>query len=355
MCGYQHDVGTASSNTALTGFKHTWSTAGSLAGPTSRSLSRMRSARTSSSPTRWSPSVWSLKPTATRRSRLQRARIFWHSTTSRPACSPCSSCPMKLARRHLVVPLLVDNRTLTYAPAARFSAEAETDLGFASGRRHETRDRDTCRRPQGPRPLLSEARPAGRPRQAPSLWTVPRPRLETARPARPHPPSRCAMTSSGARSPSAPATSCIERRVHGVAIRFRVGGAFQSMPTFPGAVAESIADQFKTMARVGVAVRHRPQEGTFQVPVNGRPMVVRLSTRPLPDGEEIVMQSVDGQSAFGVTPRRGTPIQAPGRLRVLVADDEVVARLMTEAHARARRLRRDRSHQRRAGDRGRGA
>ena len=43
--------------------------------------------------------------------------------------------PEKLARRHLVVPLQVDNRTLTYATCRPFSAEAETDLGFASGRR----------------------------------------------------------------------------------------------------------------------------------------------------------------------------------------------------------------------------
>ena len=86
---------------------------------------------------------------------------------------------------------------------------------------------------------------------------------------------------------------CIDRRLQGGTIRFRVGGVFQSMPTLPGAVSQPIADRFKIMARVGVAVRHRPQEGTFQVPVNGRPIVVRLSTQPILDGEEIMMQMVD--------------------------------------------------------------
>ena len=43
--------------------------------------------------------------------------------------------PERLARRHLVVPLQVDNRTLTYATCRPFSAEAERDLVFASGRR----------------------------------------------------------------------------------------------------------------------------------------------------------------------------------------------------------------------------
>jgi CheY-like chemotaxis protein len=43
--------------------------------------------------------------------------------------------PERLARRHMVVPLMVDNRTLSYATCAPFSPEAERDLGFASGRR----------------------------------------------------------------------------------------------------------------------------------------------------------------------------------------------------------------------------
>jgi CheY-like chemotaxis protein len=43
--------------------------------------------------------------------------------------------PEKLARRHVVVPLAVDNRTLTYATFRPFDPEAERDLAFASGRR----------------------------------------------------------------------------------------------------------------------------------------------------------------------------------------------------------------------------
>src|SRR5579872_2777792 len=43
--------------------------------------------------------------------------------------------PERLARRHMVVPLSVDNRMLRYATSRPFSDEAERDLGFASGRR----------------------------------------------------------------------------------------------------------------------------------------------------------------------------------------------------------------------------
>ena len=46
--------------------------------------------------------------------------------------------PERLARRHLVVPVRVDNRTLTYATCRPFNDEGDRDLGFASGRRTET-------------------------------------------------------------------------------------------------------------------------------------------------------------------------------------------------------------------------
>jgi type IV pilus assembly protein PilB len=43
--------------------------------------------------------------------------------------------PERLARRYTVVPLSVDNRTLTYATSSPFDPEVERDLSFASGRR----------------------------------------------------------------------------------------------------------------------------------------------------------------------------------------------------------------------------
>ena len=45
--------------------------------------------------------------------------------------------PDRVASRHVVLPLLEDNRTLTYASAVEFDDEAERDLAFASGRRPE--------------------------------------------------------------------------------------------------------------------------------------------------------------------------------------------------------------------------
>ena len=51
------------------------------------------------------------------------------------AISAVSLVPERLARLHLVVPISVDNRVLTYATFRPLTSEADHDLGFASGRR----------------------------------------------------------------------------------------------------------------------------------------------------------------------------------------------------------------------------
>jgi type IV pilus assembly protein PilB len=43
--------------------------------------------------------------------------------------------PERLARRHAIVPLAVDNRVITFATCRPFNPESERDLAFASGRR----------------------------------------------------------------------------------------------------------------------------------------------------------------------------------------------------------------------------
>jgi type IV pilus assembly protein PilB len=42
--------------------------------------------------------------------------------------------PERIARRHAIFPIRVDNRTLTYATCRPFDADADQDIAFASGR-----------------------------------------------------------------------------------------------------------------------------------------------------------------------------------------------------------------------------
>ena len=82
------------------------------------------------------------------------------------------------------------------------------------------------------------------------------------------------------------------------------------------------------MARVGTAVKNRPQNGAFHVTVNGRLADVRLSTRPTPNGEAIVMRIIDVASAGSVGPTAVVPSRRNKKLSVLVTDDDAIARML---------------------------
>ncbi|OFW00316.1 MAG: hypothetical protein A3I61_00015 [Acidobacteria bacterium RIFCSPLOWO2_02_FULL_68_18] len=74
--------------------------------------------------------------------------------------------PEPLARRHLVLPIAEDNRSLTYATAQPFAAEVDTDLSLTSGRQADPR----LARPSQLTPALDRCYPRSsgvEPRRAP--------------------------------------------------------------------------------------------------------------------------------------------------------------------------------------------
>ena len=117
--------------------------------------------------------------------------------------------PERLARRHVVVPLRVDNRTLTYATCRPFDPEIERDLSFASGPPHAADRGGALGRARGPRPLLPQAARARRPRRAAERRAAarggPRTSARISRRRRRR-SSTCATTSSAGPSKSARAT-----------------------------------------------------------------------------------------------------------------------------------------------------
>jgi CheY-like chemotaxis protein len=251
--------------------------------------------------------------------------------------------PERLARRHFIVPLKVDNRMLMYATCQPFSAEAERDLGFASGRRTmltvATRSAvvialDRCYPKLRYLDVLAE-------------------RLTVAAVQHADPTSVNAASSViemcnqiiGRAVEVGASHVYMDCGPQSGTIRYRVRDVIESMPALPAAVAHPIRDRFKIMARVGSAIRHRAQDGTFRLTVNGQPTDVRLSTQPNQGGEQVMMQIVDSQSGLvaeataGTT--AGTPAEtrvearpkapkAPGRPRVLVTDDEPITRMLVK-------------------------
>jgi CheY-like chemotaxis protein len=227
--------------------------------------------------------------------------------------------PEKVARRHLVVPMAVDNRVLTYATCAPYSAEADRDLGFASGRR--TAGVAATR----PAVLTALDRCYPRPSDLDALGQRLRAGLETTKWAAAHAESAAIemCTQILARAVTVGASqvqlTCDDQ---GATLCYVIDGVFEPELKLP--MADAIRDRFKIMARVGVAVRNRPQKGSFRLTLNGQGTPANLATRPTEDGETIVIRMVGRRPAAtdGVMPADAT------RRRIAVADDERITRLI---------------------------
>ena len=165
--------------------------------------------------------------------------------------------PERLARRHLVVPIAVDNRVLTYATcrAVQLGSRPRPRLRVRPANRR--RGRDALGRRRGARPLLPEAERSGRARPAaarrPESAKLPGKQAESAA------IEMCTQIIGRAVDVGASEVHlvCDDR---GATLRYLIDGVFEPELTLPTA-ADSIRDRFKIMARVGVAVRNRPQTG----------------------------------------------------------------------------------------------
>ena len=215
--------------------------------------------------------------------------------------------PERLARRHVVVPLRVDNRTLTYATCRPFDPEIERDLAFASGRRLQP----IVAARSGVLAALERCYPKLR------ELDVLAARLSAERPL---------VETQDVRADLVPmASTAIELCDHiigravevgasdvhvecgtdGTTVRYRICGVLEPVLTLPASVSQPIRNRFKILARADIAVHHRPQDGAFKLKVAGRPIDVRLSTLPTVQGEKIVMRVIDSYSPLQTLDRLG--------------------------------------------------
>jgi type IV pilus assembly protein PilB len=228
--------------------------------------------------------------------------------------------PERLARRHNVVPLRVDNRSLTYATCRPFSDEADRDLSFASGRRVTS--------VVATRTAIGEALERCYPKMRElDLLAA---RIQAERPNVEHTDAQ-----DGARSESTVIELCnhilgravevgasdvhIECGAHGISVRYRICGVLEPVLTLAASVSHPIRNRFKIMGRADIAVRNRPQDGAFRLKVNDRPIDVRLSTLPTVDGENIVLRIIDSVSPLVALDRLGYDEDTLQRLRKSLA------------------------------------
>ncbi|MBL7049804.1 MAG: type II/IV secretion system protein [Nitrospira sp.] len=76
-------------------------------------------------------------------------------------------------------------------------------------------------------------------------------------------------------------------------VRFRIDGVLHVIHKMPKAIFPALASRVKTLARMDIAEKRRPQDGRIKTVQNGKEIELRVSTLPVAFGEKIVMRIFD--------------------------------------------------------------
>jgi type IV pilus assembly protein PilB len=83
-----------------------------------------------------------------------------------------------------------------------------------------------------------------------------------------------------------PAEDCVR-------IRFRIDGALKDVVELPPEMAAALASRIKIMAEMNIVEKRRPQDGQFEMEIDGRALDVRVSTTSTIWGEKTVLRLLD--------------------------------------------------------------
>ena len=87
----------------------------------------------------------------------------------------------------------------------------------------------------------------------------------------------------------------IEPKRESALIRFRIDGVLHDIQRMPGVVHKAVVSRIKTMSRLDIAEKRRPQDGRIKTERGGREIELRVSTLPVAFGEKVVMRIFDPQ------------------------------------------------------------
>ena len=206
--------------------------------------------------------------------------------------------PESLARKHCVVPLSADDRTITVASADPRDMELENTLGFVTGRRValelappaaiEKKIEEAYRPEKSINQLLTGLNPAG-------LETVEEFENGIERdPALDAPMSKLvdAMIADGVREGASDIHA--EPLVDGTSVRYRIDGVLKEVMRLPANAGPSLVRRVKVMAKLDVTDPLRPHDGRAAVKVDGKLVDLRIATVPVARrGEKVVVRILD--------------------------------------------------------------
>jgi general secretion pathway protein E len=76
-------------------------------------------------------------------------------------------------------------------------------------------------------------------------------------------------------------------------IRFRIDGILHNIHRIPKAVHPAFVSRIKTLSRMDIAEKRRPQDGRIKTGHEGKEIELRISTLPVSFGEKVVMRIFD--------------------------------------------------------------
>jgi len=79
-------------------------------------------------------------------------------------------------------------------------------------------------------------------------------------------------------------------------VRHRIDGVLYDVATLPKHLQPAVISRAKIMSDLNIAVKRAPQDGRFQIDIEGSPIDVRVSTFPTIHGENVVMRLLDVHS-----------------------------------------------------------
>jgi general secretion pathway protein E len=76
-------------------------------------------------------------------------------------------------------------------------------------------------------------------------------------------------------------------------LRFRIDGVLHDIQTMPKLVHQAVVSRIKTMSRLDIAEKRRPQDGRVKTTRGGKEIELRVSSLPVAFGEKVVMRIFD--------------------------------------------------------------
>jgi general secretion pathway protein E len=90
----------------------------------------------------------------------------------------------------------------------------------------------------------------------------------------------------------------IEPKRELVFVRLRIDGVLHTVYKLPKKVHNAIVSRIKTLSRLNMAEKRRPQDGRIKIDRGGREVEIRVSTVPVAFGEKVVMRIMDPDVLF---------------------------------------------------------